>query len=460
MTSPKRFYNYGNAIALKEPPHNEMPTLGFKPNAVYSVEFDPDQFGIFLMKTVDLTLPPKIYGKADQEFIRKILKTFQVTNKSLGVLLSGTKGTGKTVTAKQLALESGLPIIKITTGFENGLLSAVVKFLLEIPEPYVLFIDEFEKLFPEEQQAKFLPFLDGFGTNPVLTILTINEKKISEFLINRLQRVRYHKEYSGLDKDTVLEIFDDLLNEKYHYLREQIMNTLLVNRVGTMDIVVSLIQEINIHGEDALRDIGLLNVSTEYLPHYTRYKCLIYSKSRKMFLEEFPNIESVIAEIQGVLINNMLKKGYGTSDVFSIDIELSGAPFCITMYLKIDKVTLHDNDSTGSVLKLDIKPSSMTFGLTPGLRKVGDFDREEFEYYLGVDDPDKFPVELRMWLAYLARSENELATPEEIDEVLKNRHFKILYDVVNDLFNNLCADLENVEVTLDISNPGNSRLVY
>lgn len=54
--------------------------------------------------------PYKMYG-LQNEFIDHVIKTYHATEGNLGIMLTGTKGTGKTVTAKELANKLNLPII-------------------------------------------------------------------------------------------------------------------------------------------------------------------------------------------------------------------------------------------------------------------------------------------------------------------------------------------------------------
>ena len=85
-----------------------------EPNKVYTVDYDRYAEQIKLKEAPNLQLPSNLYiTKEDEKFMKRVLNNFSKSEKSTGVMLAGTKGTGKTVMAKQLALTSNLPIILI-----------------------------------------------------------------------------------------------------------------------------------------------------------------------------------------------------------------------------------------------------------------------------------------------------------------------------------------------------------
>ena len=67
--------------------------------------------GWYLEKYADkFTFDYKMYG-LQTEFCEHVLKTYKNTKGNFGIMLTGTKGTGKTVTAKTLANDFNLPVI-------------------------------------------------------------------------------------------------------------------------------------------------------------------------------------------------------------------------------------------------------------------------------------------------------------------------------------------------------------
>ena len=122
--------------------------------------------GIYLLQrnhqTRELFLKPwkteyefgyKIYG-LEQGFIQRVVKTFELRADGVGVMLTGLKGTGKTVTAKLIANAVELPVIVVTEIFQG-----LEEWLSQIRQPVVLFFDELEKM--EGRSEDLLTLMDG-----------------------------------------------------------------------------------------------------------------------------------------------------------------------------------------------------------------------------------------------------------------------------------------------------------
>ena len=86
-------------------------------------------FGFYLTKIEDqFEFSHKLYG-LETSLIDRIVRTWDGTNKNLGVLLNGLKGTGKTVTSKVICNTVQLPVILINMNPEGG---GIPEFLNEI----------------------------------------------------------------------------------------------------------------------------------------------------------------------------------------------------------------------------------------------------------------------------------------------------------------------------------------
>lgn len=81
---------------------------------VYNLKWDRYNGVSYFEEDGSLSLPAKVYTtKSDDIFIKRVNTYFQKTSKlSTGVMLSGIKGTGKTVMAKVIAKNSNLPILQ------------------------------------------------------------------------------------------------------------------------------------------------------------------------------------------------------------------------------------------------------------------------------------------------------------------------------------------------------------
>lgn len=206
---------------------------------------------VYLQKTDEFTFPSKIYNN-DLDFIDHVVSKFNndPNKNNMGVLFKGGKGLGKTFTAKVLCKELNLPVIKIT---KNTGETDIFSFLNKIPNPYVVFIDEFEKLFSQSSnydtikeinQNSFLSFLDGINNSSTrkVFIITSNDR-VNDYLINRPSRINYVKEYDKVSKELVIEVVDDLLKDKS--FKDDLLANVALESLN-LDILIKIIEEINI----------------------------------------------------------------------------------------------------------------------------------------------------------------------------------------------------------------------
>jgi len=119
----------------------------------------------YLKKLEDFELPERIYGDLEKCADRYI-NTFNNSNKNTGVLLSGMKGGGKSLTAEICAVKSDLPTLWITQPFVGD---EFLYFLSSIKQECIVLMNEFEKTYKEEDQEQLLSVLD--------TSLIINRMK-------------------------------------------------------------------------------------------------------------------------------------------------------------------------------------------------------------------------------------------------------------------------------------------
>ncbi len=241
---------------------------------VYKLGFNA--MGGYLTPQSPLEMPSKIYD-FEQEFREQVLRTLRSEDgdMNIGVLLSGYKGQGKSIIAKQLAIESGLPIILITNAINKK--DDFVSYLENIKQDHVIFVDEFEKLFKEKYdvddqyhtQESFLSFLSGTTTlkNKRLVIFTSN-KELDDKFHNRTGRIRYHKEYNFMSKEVFNAILDDKLIYPEH--RQDLLENLDPSSC-TVDILTTLIQEINIQNKPYSSFKSFFNFKERKIS-YTKWK--------------------------------------------------------------------------------------------------------------------------------------------------------------------------------------------
>lgn len=168
----------------------------------------------------EMNLPKKVFTtKKDEVFIKRVLHSFNNDDKNTtGILLTGEKGTGKTVTAKVIAERANLPIIVV---HPETLLTELNGFFKSFDDPVCILFDEVDKNFTTRD---LLTFLDGIQkTAKKLVIMTANDSnRVDEFLKNRCSRVRYYRNYSMIEdakeyaemiaKDRGIENIDEVVN--------------------------------------------------------------------------------------------------------------------------------------------------------------------------------------------------------------------------------------------------------
>jgi hypothetical protein len=219
-------------------------------NGIYKVVPRSPVNPTHLLDFSEFSLPTKLYGESLDYLTNKVLKSFSEYKKSVGVLLSGLKGTGKSLQLKHIAMNSKMPVL-IVDEFIHG--SELITFLEKIPSSSVVLFDEFEKVYSEDcQQESILPLLDGLCSTPHIFVLTVNNS-VSQFLVGRPSRIRYNKKYHGLDEALIKEIASDLLVDKSK--SEDVTTFLSMMQDVNMDMVVSFIQDVNLYPEESLEKI-------------------------------------------------------------------------------------------------------------------------------------------------------------------------------------------------------------
>lgn len=198
----------------------------------------------------------------DEEFISHVLKRYPTMTKSMGILLNGEKGAGKSVIAKTLANKLGLPIIII-----NSPVPGMIDFIAKLDFPCLFFMDEFEKNFAERDfdgeaaaGQSLLSVMDGVYTDgvPHVFLLTTNNTHINENLLSRPGRILYLRKYTSLDPEIVNAYVDDNLKDPSK--KDELMRELSMLKEITIDITKAIIDEMNIMDISAHEACKFLNI--------------------------------------------------------------------------------------------------------------------------------------------------------------------------------------------------------
>lgn len=248
MKTTSQFIKYNDQI-IPKPVGTDYDLI---PGKVYSLERDKYCDELYLREDKDFEFPEKYYlGDKDTRFINKIVHTFGNTNKlTTGVLLSGLKGSGKTLMAKKIAITSTLPIIVIS---QNVNASEIEPFFAKISTDVCVIFDEIDKYW----NARYLlGFLDGVKPScKKLVLCTCNdEEEIDEYLNDRCSRIRYKKSFECLTKDVIEGIMNDILpnKDKAKSATEFIFNSI---DVVSYDNVVMFAEEVKNNPSDTYESI-------------------------------------------------------------------------------------------------------------------------------------------------------------------------------------------------------------
>ncbi|MGM9532359.1 AAA family ATPase [Intestinibacter sp.] len=183
------------------------------PGKVYDLKWDDSNDYTYLKENGNLNMPNKLYKfEEDNNLIKRCITYFNSDKAGLttGVLLSGLKGSGKSILAKRLAIESNLPIIIVDRYYR---LKRIEQFFKNINTPVCIILDEFEKNDYYWPTDGILTFLDGIQhTAKKLVIMTCNNTDaINDNLFDRSSRIRYWRKYEMNDN---LVFVDMLINDK------------------------------------------------------------------------------------------------------------------------------------------------------------------------------------------------------------------------------------------------------
>ncbi len=236
--------------------HDQLPT------GTYTVKYDQMSSRYFLETVTGFEKPGKIYGDALKTRDR-ILHTFDARPNSTGVMLSGEKGSGKTLLAMLLSLEGqeqGIPTIVINQPWHG---EAFNTFVQMIQQRAIIIFDEFEKVYDKEKQEALLTLLDGVYPSKKLFIITTNDKwRVNEHMRNRPGRIFYRIDYTGLDTDFITEYCEDNLKAKEHIDAVCRMSALFAE--FNFDILKALVEEMNRYDETPQQAMKMLNAKPEF----------------------------------------------------------------------------------------------------------------------------------------------------------------------------------------------------
>lgn len=257
--SGNTFQIYGDALK----------TYDTLPLGAYDVNFHK-MMGFFLTSRNDLVVnEEKIYGSTPVK-VDKVLNSFTKVDRNFGVILSGRKGIGKSLFARQLATKAkdyNLPLIVV-----SNYVPGIADFLSSIEQEVIVLFDEFEKTFGDMEechpQEEMLPLFDGIDSGKKLFIITCNElNKLNSYLLNRPGRFHYHFILGNPNPEEIQEYMEDKLDPQYHHLIKKVIG-FSISVDMTYDVLRAIAFELN-NGYSFEETIMDLNIGKESTPKYT-----------------------------------------------------------------------------------------------------------------------------------------------------------------------------------------------
>lgn len=187
--------------------HSELPV------GTYRVTFSENS-GYWLEKAPALHAGEEtVYGSHERR-LHRIINTYTRLegSRSLGILLSGDKGMGKSLMLRMLSHavqeQLSLPVVLVDSNTPG-----IVTFLNTLG-PCLIVFDEFEKVFSYDEdsdaQSQFLSLFDGTSTVSRLYAVSINDiEDVSDYMINRPGRFHYHIRFDYPGEDQIRQYFTD-----------------------------------------------------------------------------------------------------------------------------------------------------------------------------------------------------------------------------------------------------------
>ena len=263
-----KIVNTGNIYRIYD---DNLKTYDELPAKTYLVCFNK-MTGFYMEEQPDISVNEKIYGIHEQK-VEKIISSFKMFERNLGVILSGAKGIGKSVCAKMLAqraVKEGYPVIVC-----DQYIPGIANYISSIQQEVMVIFDEFDKTFKcngsdeegnqNDSQAEMLTLFDGLDQGKKLFIVTCNRlSNLNEFLVNRPGRFHYHLRFDYPTPEEIREYLEDKISkDKYDEIDK------VISFAGRVDVNYDCLRAIafelnlNLTFEDAIKDLNIVNTEGE-----------------------------------------------------------------------------------------------------------------------------------------------------------------------------------------------------
>ena len=232
------------------------------PGGNYTVNKDEMTGQLYLEHIDNFNVPKKIYGDCLRHTDR-IVNTFMDRDNATGVMMTGEKGSGKTLLTKNVCMklaEMDIPTLVINSPWCGDKFNT---FIQSIDQPCAILFDEFEKVYDRDQQELILTLLDGVFPSKKLFLLTSNDKwRVDFHMRNRPGRIFYMLDFKGVNGEFIREYCTDNLKAKEHI--ERIVNVSAMFKEFNFDMLKALVEEMNRYGETPQQALAMLNAKPEF----------------------------------------------------------------------------------------------------------------------------------------------------------------------------------------------------
>ena len=268
--------------------YDKLPALS------YIVRYSPNK-GFYLEKYMEMEVSEsKIYG-VHTEKVCKMLHSFEKMNRSLGVILSGDKGIGKSLFAKLLAIEAmkkGIPLIVV-----NTYIPGIASYIETIEQEVMVLFDEFDKTFGEvsakegeaSPQSHLLSLFDGLSGGKKLFVITCNRLgSLNDCLLNRPGRFHYHFRFEYPSSDEIREYLKDKLEPSQYGEIEDV-----IAFASKVDVNYDCLRAIAFELKngykfsEAIKDLNIINFESHYYNVILKYKNGMCVKSLNARIDMF-----------------------------------------------------------------------------------------------------------------------------------------------------------------------------
>lgn len=263
-----KIVNTGHVYSIYD---DSLKTFDRLPAQAYQINFNP-RAGFSLSLYDEIEIKEKVYGIHMQK-VEKVLKSFEMFDRNLGVILSGDKGIGKSLFAKILskkAIELGYPLIIV-----NNYYPGIADYLNSIQQEVVVLFDEFDKNFyagrdksdsMNDPQTEMLTLFDGLSQGKKMFIITCNYlNNLNDFLVNRPGRFHYHFRFEYPNAEEIeMYLKDKIPTSMYNEIQKVVDFSQKVkinyDSLRAIAFELSLEQE---NFETIIKDLNILNIEDE-----------------------------------------------------------------------------------------------------------------------------------------------------------------------------------------------------